>query len=414
MAYAIQGLKVKPTYEQLINVAVSDGLEQIKFPNRDASFLRNGFVLSQLDGEGARIMEKQQEMASKQAFKESLLKDIAINTGSNLHELRNQHEADLRTERVNQALNPNPQFYNISQSDHEMETMHSSSSSEDTEMRDDMAVSSKTTSLPSLDSNAMSVDVANQSTAVADHTGEIERQRQIAENERLQLEIRQSQQLENVRQQAASVLQATTQELTESHRNEAIAYVTNLTENAFKKLNKQSQEIHQMASNDERTRQTITTLKNQLRNQEKEQETPIRAIPKAKATPKAKTEPPFKFNTETMGVKDDENPETTHEPKGKRGRPTNIRRTIEKQNKNQKGNGYEVDDQTPQNKTKKPTHDTEKDMSRSRTHWRQANRGYLVDQLSKHGWKWPKTPDGKNAKLLKPDLYKIMIELLGI
>ena len=393
MSYAIKGLRVKPSYEQLINVAVSDGLEQIKFPNRDASFLRNGFILSQLDGEGMRVMEKQQEMASKQAFKESLLKDIAINTGSNLHELRNQHEADLRTERVNQALNPNPQFYNISQSDHEMETMHSSSSSEDTEMRDDMGVSSKTTSLPSLDSNAMSVDVANQSTAVADHTGEIERQRQIAENERLQLEIRQSQQLENIRQQAASVLQATTQELTESHRNEAIAYVTNLTENAFKKLNKQSQEIHQMASNDERTRQTITTLKNQLRNQEKEQETPIRAIPKAK------TEPPFKFNTETMGVKDaevkdDEKPETTHEPKGKRGRPTNIKKD--------------------QLKKKTPDHDTEKDMNRTRTHWRQANRGYLVDQLSKHGWKWPKTPDGKNAKLLKPDLYKIMIELLGI
>ena len=410
MSYAIQGLKVHRRYEDLINVAVSDELRNIKFPNRDASFLRNGFVLSQLDGEGARIMEKQQEMASKQAFKESLLKDIAINTGSNLHELRNQHEADLRTERVNQALNPNPQFYNISQSDHDhdMETLHSSSASEDTGMRDDMAVSSKTTSLPSLDSNAMSVDVEHQSSAVADHTGEIERQKQIAENERLQQEIRHSQQLENVRQQAASVLQATTQELTESHRNEAIAYVTNLTENAFKKLNKQNQEIHQMASNDERTRQTITTLKNQLRNQEKEQETPIRAIPKAK------TEPPFKFNTETMGVKDDENPETTHEPKGKRGRPTNIRRTIEKQNKNQKGNGYEVDDQTPQNKTKKPTHDTEKDMSRSRTHWRQANRGYLVDQLSKHGWKWPKTPDGKNAKLLKPALYKIMIELLGI
>ena len=101
-------------------------------------------------------------------------------------------------------------------------------------------------------------------------------------------------------------------------------------------------------------------------------------------------------------------------PKEKGGRPSNIRRTIEKQNKNQKGNGYEVDDQTPQNKTKKPTHDTEKDMSRSRTHWRQATRGYLVDQLSKHGWKWPKTPDGKNAKLLKPELAQIMIDILGI
>ena len=34
----------------------------------------------------------------------------------------------------------------------------------------------------------------------------------------------------------------------------------------------------------------------------------------------------------------------------------------------------------------KPKHDTEKD-TRSKTHWRKAARQYLVDQLSKHGWK---------------------------
>ena len=402
MANSIPGLKVHRRYEDLIGVAVSDGLEQIKFPNRDASFLRNGYVLSQLDGEGARILEKQQEMASKQAFKESLLKDIAKNTGSNLHELRNQHEADLRTERVNQALNPNPQFYNISQSDHDhdMETLHSSSASEDTGMRDDMAVSSKTTSLPSLDSNAMSVDVANQSTAVADHTGEIERQRQIAENERLQLEIRQSQQLENIRQQAASVLQATTQELTESHRAEAIAaiiHAASLTEKkAFTKFSKQNQEIQQMAANDERSRQTITALRNQIRNQEKEQEPPKRANPKAKIEPKPKT----------TAIEDDDNPEANHPPKGKRGRPSNNTKFVKKYQEQHDDNTVE--------KNKKPDHDTEKDMNRTRTHWRQATRGYLVDQLSKHGWKWPKSSDGKNAKLLKPALYKIMIELLGI
>ena len=38
MAVAMRGLKLKPTYEQLINVAVPDGLEHIKFPNRNASF----------------------------------------------------------------------------------------------------------------------------------------------------------------------------------------------------------------------------------------------------------------------------------------------------------------------------------------------------------------------------------------
>ena len=325
MANSIPGLKVHRRYEDLIGVAVSDELRNIKFPNRDSTFLRNGFVLSQLDGEGMRVMEHQQEMASKQAYKEHLLKEIAVNTGSNLHELRSESHQELRAERVNQALNPNPQFFNISQRDHEMETMHSLSSSEDTEMRDDMSVSSKTTYLPSLGSNqAMSVDVANQSSAVADHTGEIERQKQIAENERLQQEIRHSQQLENVRQQAASVLQATTQELTESHRAEAIAaiiHAASLTEKkAFTKFSKQNQEIQQMAANDERSRQTITALRNQIRNQEKEQEPPKRANPKAKIEPKPKT----------TAIEDDDNPEANHPPKGKRGRPSNNTKFVKK------------------------------------------------------------------------------------
>ena len=33
----MQGLRVKPSYEALINVAVSDGLENIKPPNRDST-----------------------------------------------------------------------------------------------------------------------------------------------------------------------------------------------------------------------------------------------------------------------------------------------------------------------------------------------------------------------------------------
>ena len=64
MAVAMRGLRIKPSYEYLIGVAVSDDLYNIKFPNRRASFLRNGFVLSQLDNEGMRQMEKQQEIAS--------------------------------------------------------------------------------------------------------------------------------------------------------------------------------------------------------------------------------------------------------------------------------------------------------------------------------------------------------------
>ena len=69
MAEAMRGLKFKPAYESLIGVAFPDGLERIKFPNRDAIFWRDGFMLSQLDGEGMRQMQLQQEQAIKETFR---------------------------------------------------------------------------------------------------------------------------------------------------------------------------------------------------------------------------------------------------------------------------------------------------------------------------------------------------------
>ena len=151
------------------------------------------------------------------------------------------------------------------------------------------------------------------------------------------------------------------QEQAQPHREEAsiaLGYVNNLTETALNKLDKQSQELQQMAANGERTRQRITAHKNQLIHQEKEQDSPERAKPKTKGEP-------FKFKAidkVESGIKDKpkqkiaEDPETTHEPKGPRGRPANIRRTIEKNTKNL-------------------PHDTEKDENRTRTHWRKAKRG---------------------------------------
>ena len=44
MAIGMRGLRVRPQYEGLIGAAYADGLEQIEFPNGDASFLRNGFL----------------------------------------------------------------------------------------------------------------------------------------------------------------------------------------------------------------------------------------------------------------------------------------------------------------------------------------------------------------------------------
>ena len=39
----MKGLRIKPTYEQLIGVAVSDDLGHLRFPNRNASFFKKWF-----------------------------------------------------------------------------------------------------------------------------------------------------------------------------------------------------------------------------------------------------------------------------------------------------------------------------------------------------------------------------------
>ena len=44
MAVAMKGLRLKPTHEQLIGVAVSGGLEHIKLPNRSAQFYEIGLL----------------------------------------------------------------------------------------------------------------------------------------------------------------------------------------------------------------------------------------------------------------------------------------------------------------------------------------------------------------------------------
>ena len=96
MAIAMRGLRVRPQSEDLVGVAYSDGLEQIKFPNRSAKFSREGFILSQLDGEGIRQMQIQQEQAIKETFREHLLKQASNATGVSISDLRQPSNAEAQ------------------------------------------------------------------------------------------------------------------------------------------------------------------------------------------------------------------------------------------------------------------------------------------------------------------------------
>ena len=49
-------------------------------------------------------MERQQELASKEPYKEQVLKQNAKNTGANIHDLRNEAHQEMRAERVEKAV----------------------------------------------------------------------------------------------------------------------------------------------------------------------------------------------------------------------------------------------------------------------------------------------------------------------
>ena len=53
-------------------------------------------------------MQSQQEEAVRHAFKESLLKQMATNTGSNLSDMENDSDADNRRDRINIAFTTPP------------------------------------------------------------------------------------------------------------------------------------------------------------------------------------------------------------------------------------------------------------------------------------------------------------------
>jgi hypothetical protein len=116
------GLRIRPLYEQLIKESLSDDNRHIKFPNRNATFLENGFLLSQLHGEGMRAMERQQQQMASEQFKQSLIKQIAINTGMNASSLRTEVDLQNRQDRVDRLLggeSPTAVYYDMSAADDE-------------------------------------------------------------------------------------------------------------------------------------------------------------------------------------------------------------------------------------------------------------------------------------------------------
>ena len=65
-------------------------------------------------------------------------------------------------------------------------------------------------------------------------------------------------------------------------------------------------------------------------------------------------------------------------------------------------------------KQENPKHDTDWDHSKPRAHWNKKNQTYVVDQLYKRNWKWPRLPNGKIEKVNLPELKRILMDMIGV
>ena len=468
MAIAMKGLRLKPKYEELINVAVSDKLYNIKFPNRDAKFLRNGFVLSQLDGEGARIMERQQEMASKEAYKEHLLKEIAKNTGANFHDLRNDNHDDLRRQRVNNAVH-----FDISQGDDDMDDDMDDGAGgagigvQTTSPSTRVGMTQTTTSTDERNTQTPTVrkkdkDTQASSPILEDNTEEIERLK--AEHEahveemKRHNEIKISNIVNQVRAETTQDIRHQTMaeasqlhdqimanridemEFSNAQRMRALqlkyeqkllemAQDNDLTKRQAKQYIQQSSEQareearqftgrvfdyhedrHRRAQQEAKeANERAKKAENAARNEEhKNQRTPPpKTNAKAKSGPSPKkgtplpSIPPYPTGNERASGSNDQpnygdNPESEHEPKGNRGKKTT---------------NTKVKQETFTKNPTRTTHGTQKDETKSRSHWEKQKKAYLVDQLYHRKWEYPRTRTGKPAKLTLAQLREILFQL---
>ena len=474
MSQAIKGLRVKPTYEQLIGVAVSDDLQHIKFPNRDASFLRNGFVLSQLDGEGMRQMEKQQEMASKEAYKEHLLKEIAKHTGANIHDLRNASYQEMRTERTTNAV-----YFDMSHGD-DMDVTQTNEEGVQTQAQTNEAgVQAKAVSSSSgvqatvrprkTKSTGAQVEPRTRSAqtqATEDRSEEIEKLKRTSELEKQALEEQHKNNIERVIQQARAEsetahesrrqeylqeamhreniteaeAQRRIQQIQRTAQQEAQHYVGNLMNFAENQYQSQMEAAKKAKEKAEKEARDAKRKEEEAKKSEHDTEHKSQRSPNTRAKAKQKADntplnqvPPFPTSERATGSQerprynvhpnDNVNPESERpsntQPQAKakahpKAQPQPQPKAKAHPKAKSRGPNIKKDSESRQENpppNNNPAHDTEKDENQKPAYWNKKVLGYLRDQLTKRGFRTTHKPNGK--PLRRPDYLEEVLRMIA-
>ena len=272
-------------------------------------------------------------------------------------------------------------------------------------------------------------DGVDTSAATADYAARIARLEHATQEEKRQMEQRYEQMAEGIRQEAfAALTQQEQSRLQQQEQDRALAEaavnqihreaqgVVNETRGA---QNRERQERKRMEDAENRSRQaenrsrqaeqkTDRKVKKE-ENRRRNEHTQDSANPKKKKTddtakvlgslPPAPTKAPASGRQET--------PESTHEPKGKAGRPSNTQSKAKVQKDIFKEKPKTQAKPTPR---KNPKHDTEVDNNTDFKYWQGKNLTVIKDQLNKRGYRKHKTPGARMKKADYLDELRKMID----
>jgi hypothetical protein len=139
----MQTLRKRLSYNEMVNYIENDK-EKIKFPNRQATFLRNSHFLSQFDGDSFIDLEEEENKMNRERLKEDEIKKISSETKTTAQVNRatrrmkvprriskksapSQAQSDNEAEETKQAAPPNtstPQYFDMTVDDETDKEMH--------------------------------------------------------------------------------------------------------------------------------------------------------------------------------------------------------------------------------------------------------------------------------------------------
>jgi len=462
-AQMFNGLRKRPTYEE-ISQEINPDKTKVIYPNRDATFLRNDPRMTQLDGVSFfESMKDQEEATIKEQRKETTMRQMAKDSGEGLAETKIKHgqkepqrfdisKDDEPTEAHEAELTEKEKYKNErtqakkdKMAERVKNNLAKKKSTEDEFMKqteqnqkDDLEFASAPVTGGASSSQGPSPPKQPRTPKAKVERSRSRDQEPITPKSEMKSESEATPKVKKEPKEkkikVKKEIEKKTRELKKTKKEEKLEEMKVEEQQTEEERGRDKTQKAKAKAKVERSR-SRDRPKSEAKSEKSEPKSVKRELfkdetPKVKKERKRKQSPPDsadvkaeieRINAQTSPTKSEtaalnravkkqlekeKDPESTHEPKGKRGRPKSV---TEAASSSQTPNSAASSSQSP----KKESWDaTLSDSKTSKSYWNTKSMPYIVNQLRLRGFESPKSEWNEIKKLTKVGLVKMVMELV--